>query len=227
MEEKLLTVLDKIESPLSLKELAFRSIKLAIISNKLQAGKLYTQQGIAREVGFSKTPVREALLDLAYQGFIEVISRKGFKVRSLTAKEIQDLYNVRIALEAMVMRSIVNIMTSEHFRYIEGLQELERKTLNDHNNYGYIAIDRELHLYMIKITGNNYLMKAYENIRDIVDWMGLKALIKPERLAEVMREHEKIISCLKEKDGHGAEIAMEEHIVMTRENVIRQMRPPK
>jgi DNA-binding GntR family transcriptional regulator len=218
-----MAILDNLEVPPSLKEMAFRSIKLAIMSNKIEAGRLYTEQSFAKDVGISKTPVREALLDLANKGFIEILPRRGFQVKRLTKKDIQDIYNVRIALETMVVRSITSHMTPADFSHIETIREREKKAIKSYDRDGYMAIDRELHFYLAGITRNTYLINYLENIRDLVDWMGFKALGRPERMAEVEQEHERIISYLKKGEIKKAACSMEEHICVTMQNVLQRI----
>ena len=210
--------------PPSLKEMAFESIKAAILSKKLEPGKVYNEQKLAKELGISKTPVREALLDLKAKGFITLLPRRGFQIKVLTEKDIKNLYEVRIALETAIVRSIIPKLTEAALKKIDTIHEKERAVIKADDRLRYLQIDRELHLCLAGITENQYMITSLENIRDLIDWMGFKALTWRERTKEVEQEHEKVIEKLREKDIEGAEHMMEEHIRITEKNVLERFK---
>lgn len=216
--------LKNLRVPLSLKEMAFQSIKAAILSNKLEPGKIYNEQGLAKELGISKTPVREALLDLATKGFINPLPRRGVQVNVLTEKDIKDLYDVRIALETAIVRWIIPKLTEESLKKIEAIHKKERSAIKADDRLSYLRIDREFHLYLASLTENRYMATSLENIRDLIDWMGFKALTRQERMEEVEHEHEKVIEKLRKGDPKGAEHLMEEHIRITVKNVLQWLK---
>ena len=216
--------LTNLVAPPSLKEMAFQAIKEAILSNKLEPGKIYNEQALAKELGISKTPVREALLDLAARGFVTFLPRRGVQVNVLTEKDIRDLYNFRAALETAIIRCITPRVTDETIRRIEAIYKKEEEAIRNDNRRGYLKIDREFHLSLASLSENQYMILALENVRDLIDWMGWKALLRKERMLEVYEEHGRIIQRLKERDTEGAVKMMEEHIRVTKENVLNWLR---
>ena len=207
--------------PLSLKEMAFQAIKNAILSKKLVPGKVYNERGLAKELGISKTPVREALLDLASKGFITFLPRRGVQINALTEKDIKDLYEVRIALETAILRHITPKLSKAELRKIEIIYQKEKGAIKGDDRLGYMRIDRGFHLYLARLTDNRYMITSLENIRDLIDWMVFKALTRSQRMEEVKREHERVIERLKERDTPGAIRMMEEHIRITEQNVLQ------
>jgi DNA-binding GntR family transcriptional regulator len=206
--------------PPSLKEMAFQAIKNAILSKKLVPGKVYNERGLAKELGISKTPVREALLDLASKGFITFLPRRGVQINALTEKDIKDLYEVRIALETAILRHITPKLSKAELRKIETIHQKGKGAIKADDRLGYMRIDREFHLYLARLTGNRYMITSLENIRDLIDWMVFKALTRSQRMEEVKREHERVIERLKERDTPRAIRMMEEHIRITEQNVL-------
>ena len=90
--------------------------------------------------------------------------------------------------------------------------------------YLYIQTDRELHDFLAKQTDNRFLIKAISDIRDLVDWMGFRALLRKERLKEVQQEHEVMITALEEGNRRRALTAMSRHILITRDKVVEWFR---
>lgn len=215
-------ILKYLKVPPSLKEVAFQSIKEAILSDKLKRGKVYNEQALAKELGISKTPVREALLDLAVKGFVTFIPRKGVQVNALTEKDVKNLYEVRIALETAIMRSITPTFAEEAMKKVDAIHKKGKDAIKADDRLGYLRIDREFHLYLAGLTENRYMIASLGNIRDLIDWMGFKALTRGERMEEVEQEHEKITQKLMERDAKGSELLMEEHIRITLKNVLQR-----
>ncbi len=74
---------DPIETPPSLAGIAFQAIKMAILEKRLVPDEIYNEKVLADELGFSKTPVHEALTTLSVKGFVTILPRRGFQVRAL------------------------------------------------------------------------------------------------------------------------------------------------
>lgn len=216
-------MLGNLKAPLSLREMAFQAIKNAILSSKLEPGEIYTEFGLAKELGISKTPVREALGDLAAKGFVTVLSRRGIRVNALTPKDIRDLYEFRAALETAIIRHITPELTEKSIKRLEAIQEKENAAIRDEDSMRYLKIDRELHLFLASLTQNQYMISALEQVRDLIDWMGSKALLRKPRIVEVKDEHAKIIHMLEKRDTEAAIRMMKEHIRITLENVLENI----
>lgn len=210
--------LSAVKTPPSLREMAFEAIKEGIMSNTLKAGHTYSEHALAKQLGMSKTPVHEALLDLALRGFVTLVPRKGVVVRSLSIDEIKDLYGFRLVLETAVMRQVAAQVTPPQ---IQRLWEIHRACVaatESDDHVGYIKNDREYHSYLTSLAGNSYLQEALENVRDLIDWMGVRAMTRPGRLPEVDIEHALVIEKLAQHDAEGAMEAMEAHVKATEHN---------
>ncbi len=215
-----MTSLKNLTVPPSLKELAFQAIKSAILTQKLLPGQIYNEQKLAKELGISKTPVREALLDLSHKGFVTFIQRRGIQVNILTKKETQDLYEARRALETAIIRTVIQKLTDEDLKQLEAIYEKGKEALETDDRLGYMRSDREFHLFLANLTENHYMIASIEEIRDLLDWMAFNALARPERMSEAQDEHGRIVMKLKERDIDGAESCVEEHIQLTMQKVL-------
>ena len=209
-----------LEAPPSLKDMAFQEIKDAILANRLQPGGVYTDKGLAEDLGISKTPVREALVDLTARGFFNCLHRKGFQLKVLTEEDIRNLFDFRNILELAILRRITPTLSDEAIQNLEKIRRQEEEIAQTGDRIRFVKIDRELHLYLVSLTNNPYLISSLENLRDLIDWTGYKMLSRPERPVEAMREHKNIIEMLAIRDVEGAVGKMEEHIRITERLVI-------
>lgn len=214
-------VLPQVRPPPTLREMAFDAIKNAIMTNALRAGEVFTEQALASDLGMSKTPVHEALIDLSARGFIELLPRKGFRVNLLSEVDVGNLYEFRRLIESAIVRQVAPSLSAEDLGQLKAIHSkcCEKTMLED--PVAYMKQDRNLHGLLASRTKNKYLMAALENIRDLVDWMGTVALTRPERLEEVNAEHERLLKMLESGDVEKAERAMQDHVCATAENVMR------
>jgi DNA-binding GntR family transcriptional regulator len=219
-----MSVLKNIDIPSSLKTMALELIKEAILSQRLKPGEIYNEKRLAEELGISKTPVREALLELSAKGFIVFLPRRGVRVEKMTEKDIRDLYEVRRALEMAIIRCIVPKINKRMLDKINAIHKKGDKAFKDKDNLGYLRIDREFHFALSSLTENPFMVNSLENIRDLIDWMGARALVKQSRMSEVQKEHEDLIRKIGDKDLEGAVQMIEQHIRITEENVLEQLK---
>lgn len=216
--------LRSIDAPASLKEMAFQAIKKAIMNDQLEPGKLYSEPGLARELGISRTPVHEALIELASKGFLKLFPRRGFQINKLKQKEIRNLYSFRMTLETAVIREITPKITDELALELEAISRRQKRMAKGGNWMGFLKVDRGLHCFLASLTQNTYIISALENVRDLIDWTGAKILAeRKERPQEAVKEHEAIISMLKKGDVAGAISKMEEHLKISEDRVLRSI----
>ncbi len=105
----------------SLKEQAYEILKGMILTGGLEQDKLHNEKRVAEALGVSRTPVREALLELSREGMILFLPGKGFQVRKFTLQEIQEVFDVRRIIEGHVIRAISQRLTEEDHDQIERL----------------------------------------------------------------------------------------------------------
>ena len=208
----------------SLKDMALSAIKEALLSKKLEPGIMYAEAALSSELGISRTPVREALIHLASRGLVIYIPRRGFQIKSLSEKDVQDLFELRIALELTVIRRITPALEPEAIQKIEELSFKYETIAKSGNPVKTVNADRQLHLYLAHLTDNPYLIKSIEEIRDFIDLANIKSLEFEYRKAEAMREHQEIVKVLKTRSVAGALSKMEEHIKVTEQRILFQIR---
>ena len=209
---------------LSLKDMVLSSIREAMLSKNLKPGIMYTEAALSAELGISRTPVREALIHLASKGFVIYMPRKGFQIKSLTEKDIENLFELRLALEMAVIRRIISILTAESLMRIEELGLKYMRTADAGNRIETLNVDRQFHLYLANLTDNPYIIKAIEEIRDFIDLASIRSLEFESRTAEATREHQEIIDMLKVRSIEGALQKMEDHILVTKQRILSQIK---
>jgi DNA-binding GntR family transcriptional regulator len=208
----------------SLKEMALATIKEAMFSKKLEQEVMYTEAALTSELGISRTPVREALIHLASRGLITYYPRKGFKIKLLTEKDVENLFELRLALELTVIRHITPALTKASLAEIERVQTQYKKVALKGDPVESIQANMTFHTCLADLTDNSYLIKALDEIRDLTNLAGLRSLEVGSRTTEALDEHERIVTELKRHSRSGALREMEFHIRTTEARVLARIR---
>ena len=214
------STLSSVDVPPSMQEIAFQSIKQAIIRKELLPGKIYSEQAVAKEMGMSKTPVHQALLDLENKGFVSLLPRKGFKVNVLSAENISNMFELRRALERAVILKITPKLTAESIQDLEKIIEEIKQTMDP---IGFQKHDRAFHRHLASLSNNSYIINALNTVWDLSDWVGASILRKRGVYDQAANEHRVIYEFLTTGNSEKAAAAMERHLVSTESRFLKRL----
>jgi DNA-binding GntR family transcriptional regulator len=176
-----------------------------IIKGTLEGGQFLDEQWVSRTVGVSRTPVREAFHRLAAEHFIQLLPRKGAQVRSVTARELEEVYQARRLIEGQAARSLCE---AEHGapREMHDLLEPMERAGRAADWFDVARLNRRFHQAMVSTAGNSVITDLYEGLHSRQQRVGLRAMrARPERAGTVDAEHRALVAAL---DAHDAERAI-------------------
>ena len=198
----------KIRIPDNLTTLAYKTIRNYIWEGQLNEGTRLTEEYLSRQLGISKSPVREALNRLESEGLIHIEPRRGAYLRTFSTREIEDIYDLREALEAhAVARARI---TPELVADLEQSVGRSRLYLEANDKFRYIEEDVNFHARIARSTGNERLLKALENLQHQV-WLFRRQTYDLSR-SNAIASHTAIAAAIARKDRRAAERLMREHI---------------
>jgi DNA-binding GntR family transcriptional regulator len=211
------STLPNIERPPTLKQMAFDAIKNSIINGVLKTGTTYSEKELAKKFGISKSPVREALIDLQLKGFITIIPKIGFKLNELCEKDIKDIYEFRTALEKFVMYKITTGISKKE---IGDLNRILAKNKTNQDILSFMENDIQFHRYLAELSKNKKIIEALEGIWDLCGWVGYKALSASQELDGVTEEHLNILKAVQKRDKKAVGEAVQKHMDSTLKKII-------
>ena len=219
--------LNKLAKAISYKEKVYEELKSAIISQRLALGELLNERDLADKLGISRTPVREALQRLENEGLVITEPWRGTRVNEIKEKDIEEVFQLRLALEPVAVELALQRMTAEDLTSIEQLRK-QQISFNKHTDAdAFIKTDMDFHMLIARLSGNKRLIQIVGNLIDIMRRLGISAIQTQERCAETLEEHAQLIKALKNKDIPNARQAMIYHILRTRETIYRRLREKK
>jgi DNA-binding GntR family transcriptional regulator len=196
----------------SLGNQALRVIRARIISGAMRPGELYALSATAAELGVSVTPVREAVLELARERLVEQARNRGFRVREMTERELDEIVEFRRIIEVAAVR----LVTERNLLAQPGdLEELARATENfaaSGDWVGFLDSDRDFHLGIIAHLGNERLLQTAGSLRDQSRLYGLDRVAGTESLMQSTHEHDTLLKAIVAGHAEDAARIMDQHL---------------
>lgn len=203
---------------------AFRSdstaslLRAEILNGTSAPGALLAESAVARRLGVSRVPVREALFALEREGLVEFSATGRAFVKALTPQDFEELYVLRLALEPLASRLAAPALKAD-------LSQLEKNvaaTRRARSVQEVTLLDLEFHQLILEASGNARLMKLWCSLRGELElWLGRlhrsHQLQTKETLQETVAAHQAILECFKTQTPAACERLMREHILGWRE----------
>lgn len=209
--------LTRLERPRNLREAVLEQLRTAIVTGDLASGTVVSAPSLAKTFGVSATPVREAMSNLEREGLVETIKNKGFRVTSMSEKELDELADIRILIEAPMMHRVVGQIPPSGFTKLERLADKCLDAADAKDLHGYLIHDRDFHAGLLAYAGNDQLTELATTLRRRARIYGLRALAKSGQLPDSAREHHQMLDLLREGDAAAAEELLIRHIGHTRD----------
>jgi DNA-binding GntR family transcriptional regulator len=186
----------------SLREQALTHIRSLIISGRLSPGSICTSASLAERLGISATPVREAMLELVSTGLLEPVRAKGFRVISLTERDLEDIIELRKWLEVPALVRIAESATPSKAVLGEladvAAQCSRAVKLGDVPEF--LALDRTFHLRLLGLADNSRLVDVVARLRDQTRLYGIERRVSTGQLDVSVEEHRSLLEAIKAKD---------------------------
>ena len=177
---------------LSKGEIADR-IRRRITSGQMALGARIADKQLARELDVSRTPVREALLQLQSEGLVEIRPQSGTFVFDLTVRDIHDICATRAILETGAIRFLLAGSAGETLAELNTLVGHAALALEDGDLQECDALDWRFHENLIAATGNRYLIRAYRGISSQLRALRQRMPATRERVARAIGQHRRLI----------------------------------
>jgi DNA-binding GntR family transcriptional regulator len=212
---------------------AYHHIKTKILSGKFAYKSVISEESLAKEIGISRTPVREAIRRLSIEGILQQIPRYGTVIKELSLKDIIEINEVREALEPyLIVKSIENLTDSEMLvlkemcgeinTFIERLKQTGDKFLSEPDTRRFLAVDLAFHMILIKAAKNQRIMDILINARSLLSLFGSMNEIDLSKLEDAYHRHTEIYNAVKAKDAIAAKVAMEKHLAASKQPAMDQ-----
>ena len=209
----------------SAQQAAHDRLRQMIFSGAFQAGQALRQEEIARQLGVSRLPIREALNRLATEGLVELKPRRGFYVTSLDVEEIEDIFEMRAMLEARAGQLATERKTLEDADAIDRLvAELEETVNGPFDFERYSEVNVRFHERLYRSCGRKHLRRQIAGLRDKVAPLIRVLASENGELQRAQKEHRQLASAFREGNAPAVAELCGEHCAYTARALIKKLR---
>ena len=210
----------------SFKDQVYAYLKQAIVKGELKPGEIYSEQMFADRLSISRTPVREAVLQLKHENMLEIYNNRGIGVKPLLFDDARQIIQTRTAIEGYSIRYLAQRIADEEAQQV--LQQLEEcleqeKAFTDQNCdiYEFMQSDVDFHGIIVRFAKNEYFIKTIDMMRARLEQATISSLQFKNRNAAALKEHWAILKCIRSGKADDAYAAFEQHMKIT-EDIMRK-----
>jgi DNA-binding GntR family transcriptional regulator len=201
----------------------YEALKSQAISYAIKPGSRLNEGEVARKLGVSRTPVREALNRLTVAGFLSFTPSQGFFRKPFDPTEVFDLYEMRQAIEVASVRLAASRATDEGLRDVDEFLSRSAQYAETSDVDRLVRFDEEFHERIVKLSGNHEMLTCLLGINDRIRffrWVDMES----GRRRNTQEEHREVLGALQARDGEQAAASMHAHIARRRDQIVAQVR---
>jgi DNA-binding GntR family transcriptional regulator len=197
-----------------------------IVAHQLLPGVKLSDVRLSEELGVSRTPVREALHRLAQDGIVRAESRRGFFVAGFSREDVQEIYDVRSALEVLAIRlACANLTDADLEQAQQALDDVVRRIASGEEgaNEAFLVVDQEFHQMIIRAARNRRLAGLLNALYTQIGVYRVYGVHLGPLTKLSIEHHQRILTALRRHDRKAAEQAMERHITEVKQHVLAEL----
>lgn len=202
---------------------AYEWIRDAIDSRKLEMGTPLPENLLAKEIGVSRTPIREALRSLEQDGYVKIIPQKGAFVSEISLEDLKEIYDIRKLLEPFAALSAVNRIPDGEIDEMErGWKALKRAALAGEVSLSKVSeMDLLLHMTITKYATNKRIGAIITTYHAQIQRFQKLSAQSLANIHETIGQHVEILEKLRERDARGLSSLLYEHIAKSESNIMK------
>jgi len=194
-----------------LAEAVYERVKADIFEFRLLPGARFSENEIAARARVSRTPVREALLRLQREGFLEVYSKSGWRLRPLDFERFEHLYDARIVLELDAVRKLCGTQPHDSLAPLKKAWLVApRQRLSDW--IGVAQLDEAFHATLVEAAGNPELARMHADVTERIRIVRRLDFTQAERIQYTYDEHAAILRAILARKAQQATLLLRSHI---------------
>ena len=197
---------------LPLRDVVFNTLREAILKGELKPGERLMELQLAAKLGVSRTPIREAIRMLEQEGLAVTIPRKGAEVAKMTEKDMEDVLQVREALDMLAASIACELITEEALlELVQAMKDFE-KSIETKEVKKIAEMDERFHDIIYQATGNPKLVNILNNLREQMYRYRVEYLKDESHYPLLLEEHREIVDAFGKKDKEKVSACMSKHV---------------
>jgi len=198
----------------TLREKAYNQIRNLILTGALKQGEFISERILVENLGMSRTPIRSAIERLEVEGLVKHSPNRGLIVAEISINKAVDIYDVRKALEAHVVRRLSEYtLTQEEIDWFSANLSLQQKYVEENEVEKFSEKDYEFHNKLIEVYGNSEIIQIMSKLQDKLYLIAVNVLRKdPKRIIVSYDDHFAIFDYIQKGQGDDAAQRIIDHL---------------
>ena len=208
---------------LPLRDVVFRTLRQAILRGELKPGERLMEIRLANQLGVSRTPIREAIRKLELEGLVLMIPRKGAEVAEITIKDLEDVLEVRAALEELAVCDACENITEEQILALKEAADNFQAALESDDLVKCAETDMAFHEIIYSATNNKRLLQILNNLREQMYRYRMEYVKDIRQRSNLVEEHRELLDAISSRDSIKAKELMKTHLLNQQQEVINNI----
>ncbi len=204
----------------SLRTKIYHRLKNAILDGVYKPGESLIEMRLAKELGVSRTPIREAIRQLELEGLVSSIPNKGVIVEGVSPQDVEDIYTIRKMIEGLAARWAAEQISDAQLKELKDTLDLMEFYTEKGNVEKVSEMDSRFHDVIFRACNSRSLESVLTSFHHFIQRARLVSVKANGRAAHSLEEHRCIYEALAVRDPDAAEKAMVNHVGSARENLL-------
>jgi len=206
-----------------LRQVAYDRLQDAIRNSDLQPGEALSETRISKAMGISRTPVREALQQLASEGVVQIIPGRAITVAAPSVQEVLEIVHIRELLEPELVRLAAEALPAEALEILQQAMIEMEQAAQSANRAAWSKADTVFHETLSNFCPNRLLGQLVLQARNRAHHTAIDEQTTDSRILECTKEHRQVVDAVINRNAETAENLMREHIKMLRQSMFRRL----
>lgn len=210
------------KEPLFLQTQAYDYLITMIKNGDLQPDTIYSLNRMSKEMGISRTPLRDAVLRLEQEHYVDILPSKGFVLHKMTEEDIIETYQIRSAIEIYCLKELSKGLDTprgqEYFHKLSTKVDAQKEIISTtRSSEDFGRKDYEFHRSLVQYVGNESMLDMYRRFMYRIFWLNVTSFSQVGRMDDTLAEHEQLLTKIQNHDIAGLEKLMEHHLTIAQD----------
>jgi DNA-binding GntR family transcriptional regulator len=209
-----------VENNDTLRKKVLNYLREKILSGAMSPDERLIETRIAKEIGVSRTPIREALHNLEQERLVKAIPRVGYVVTRMQKEEVEEICEIRVAIEGLAIRRAIERAQKELAKDLRKNILRQRNEIAKGNLRAYVELDAQFHEVSAVLSGSSRLLDMTQMLRRNMLRFRMQALYIIETALKSLKGHERILEAVEKGDPRAAVALLEQHLQSAKDDVL-------
>ena len=210
-----------IKNPKSIRQKIYAHLREQLLSGEIPPNQHLIEAKIAKEIGTSRTPVREALHSLELEGLIESIPRIGYVVKPISEEEVEEICEIRVTVEGLAARWAMEKAREKLVEELRRNISTAEEKLSAGDARAFVELDAQFHEIISRLSGSSRLLELAQTLRRHMLRYRVHSIYATENVSRAIGGHRGILEAIEKQDLEEMNRAIRYHLEQSKKDVLR------